>query len=521
LVVDTGRPLGRGTYGTVRRADWLGTAVAIKQAPVGDESAIKAMLRELRALQALLHPFIVQLLGFVDAVQAGELWAVLEYATHGSLEKVLALDEARARDAALCASPSLPGVTRCWLRAAAQIVTALAFLHARGVVHGDLKPANALVFDSGVIKISDFGLALLTRSMHSASRAGSGRSPPPGARGTAAYAAPDAAEGDQPTPADDVFSLGIMLCEMLSGEVPYARFGSELKIMFAISKGERPALPVRAPEPWRALISSCWSAAPSERPTTADVRARLSGWLSDEQGHVPEEVRTATVTPMPPSPVRAPVVGTPVLPPAEASTCEGLVLEAKGLVASAMAAKDAAAKAARDASNATAAAALQANELAARANGGRCMALLLGSKPARMQAANDAAAREASARAHGSRAADAAAMAVVALDRAVEAEKAARLLPSEAELSSMAWRPLGLHLSGTANLCTLVRANGALAAAHAELVVNVIATRTASEGEADVAIRAGGLLPQLSAMMRACAGSARLQEAALAALCNL
>jgi hypothetical protein len=172
LVLATGRPLGKGAHGVVRRARLDGALdVAVKAATVDDERAARLMLRELRTLQALRHPHVVLLLGVVDAADDGELWAVLELAPHGSLERVLRLESQAARDEALGApagARSLPGATASWLRAGVQLAAALAFLHGRGVGHGDVKPANVLVFLGGALKLADFGLAAVARTMRTA-----------------------------------------------------------------------------------------------------------------------------------------------------------------------------------------------------------------------------------------------------------------------------------------------------------------------------------------------------------------
>src|SRR4029077_14098462 len=93
-----------------------------------------------------------------------------------------------------------------------QIASAMAAAHARGIVHGDLKPGNIMVTDAEVAKIMDFGLA--RRYSQSSPQDGVR---PSGISGTPAYMSPEQARGEPPSPASDVFALGLILYEMITG----------------------------------------------------------------------------------------------------------------------------------------------------------------------------------------------------------------------------------------------------------------------------------------------------------------
>ena len=94
-----------------------------------------------------------------------------------------------------------------------QIASAMAAAHAQGVVHGDLKPGNIMVTEAEVAEIMDFGLA----RRHAEPRSHEGGRPA-GISGTPAYMSPEQARGEPPSPASDVFALGLILYEMVSGQ---------------------------------------------------------------------------------------------------------------------------------------------------------------------------------------------------------------------------------------------------------------------------------------------------------------
>jgi serine/threonine protein kinase len=283
LVIDTsGWPLGRGAFGVVRRADYLGTPCAVKQVPVGDERAARSMLKELYALQALRHPNIVLLIGTVQVEEAGLLLPVLELAAHGSLHRVLALDTQAERDLAFGASNSLPGATTTFLRIATELAGALSFLHGKRISHGDFKSQNVLVFEGGTTKISDFGVAALSQTLRGSGLTGGGDDG--GSMGTAAYMAPEVFRGSGPSSLSDVYSFGAVLAHMLFGRPPFEDLPSGFAIAITVERGERPKLPNILPEPVRAIVESCWHADAAERPSARVLQRKLVVLLREAQG---------------------------------------------------------------------------------------------------------------------------------------------------------------------------------------------------------------------------------------------
>ncbi|MFO1319700.1 MAG: protein kinase [Burkholderiales bacterium] len=195
---DVLRALGRGTQGTV----WLAhdpdlkRDVAIKTIEVDgatDPAAVKDLLDEAIMMSRLVHPNIVTLF---DAGRDGdEPYLVFEYVPGDTLSSVIKTGGAMEPHKA------------CNL--AIQMLKGVEFAHQKGVVHRDLKPGNVMVTEDGIPRIMDFGIAALI----------SGEDPgDEGFHGTPAYTAPEYVNERQYSPKSDVFSVGVVLHEMLTGE---------------------------------------------------------------------------------------------------------------------------------------------------------------------------------------------------------------------------------------------------------------------------------------------------------------
>jgi serine/threonine protein kinase/tetratricopeptide (TPR) repeat protein len=205
------RVLGSGGMGVVYLAvdTRLGRRVAVKTMRGGSGGAadgIDHLFNEARAAAALVHPNVAGLYdcGLTDGIP----WFVMEYVAGVSLRSVLrpgGLPEAEV------------------VRHAAQIAAALEYAHARGLIHGDIKPENLLLTDDGIVKVIDFGLA---RDAHVRPQESDG-SPPLG--GTLRYMAPELLAGETPTPAADIYSVGVLLHEMATGERGGAGFDGALQ----------------------------------------------------------------------------------------------------------------------------------------------------------------------------------------------------------------------------------------------------------------------------------------------------
>jgi eukaryotic-like serine/threonine-protein kinase len=190
-------PLGRGAMSAVWLAEdeELGRRVAVKTlAPAADRARFE---REARAVAALSHPNICALYDYGEA--EGKPFMVLEHLPGGSLADLLEQGRPLADDETA--------------RIAAGVAEGLAHAHERGLVHRDLKPANILFDAERRPKIADFGIAQVQ---------GSGTLTESGTvLGTALYISPEQASGRPATPASDLYSLGVILFQLLTGRLPF------------------------------------------------------------------------------------------------------------------------------------------------------------------------------------------------------------------------------------------------------------------------------------------------------------
>jgi serine/threonine protein kinase len=266
--------LGAGGMGQVfcARDTRLGRIVAIKVLPhdkVADPERKRRFLQEARAVSALNHPNIVTLHDI--ASDNGIDYLVMEYVEGKSLDKLIP-------------SKGLPLPEA--LDYAVQIASALAAAHAAGIVHRDIKPGNAVVTAEGQVKVLDFGLAKLmerpapgpegeTQTQKSElTEAGT-------VMGTVAYMSPEQASARPLDHRTDIFSLGVVLYEMIAGKRPF-RGATHVETMHAILHDPSPVLRGQ-PAELQEVFDKALAKEPKERYQHAgdfalDLRRLKSGW---------------------------------------------------------------------------------------------------------------------------------------------------------------------------------------------------------------------------------------------------
>ncbi|MFW0774104.1 protein kinase domain-containing protein [Paenarthrobacter nitroguajacolicus] len=255
-----GALLGRGAMSAVYQATdlLLGRAVAIKifLPGSGDESFRARQETEMRLLAAFDHP------GLVAAFDAG-------VDTRNDEERAyLVMELAAGRDlrAILTEGPlTVPETARIGIRLAG----ALAQVHEHGVIHRDIKPANILVSDDDglgqSVKLADFGVALV---MNDNRLTATGFTV-----GTAQYLSPEQAQGLGLTPASDIYSLGLVLLECLTGRAEYP--GTPIETASA-RLHRAPQVPLELPGPLRELLEAMTDMDPEKRPTAQYVEEALA-----------------------------------------------------------------------------------------------------------------------------------------------------------------------------------------------------------------------------------------------------
>jgi len=247
--------------GEVYRAhdERLGRDVAVKllsRDAASNPQAIERFRREARAASAISHPNIITVF---DVGEADGSWYI-------------AMELVQGRT--LAANRGAPWPLARATDVLAQCATALSVAHEAGIVHRDIKPENVMVRDDGYVKLLDFGLARLAP----AERIETSRLTDPGTVvGTMAYLSPEQASGEAVGPASDVFSLGIVAFEIMTGRHPFES-PTQVATLSAILTREAPALSaVRgdAPLALQGLIGAMLEKSAPRRPSAADVAARL------------------------------------------------------------------------------------------------------------------------------------------------------------------------------------------------------------------------------------------------------
>lgn len=266
-----GELVGEGTFGKVYRGMLWGQDVAIKTIKSAQltfsATERRDFWKEVKVMRRLRHPNIVELLGV--SVQGDQMCIITEFMDGGTLK--VARRKLKTGGALLCMSPdshhdgsphkdSDNSPIKYFMNWFLDIANGLSWLHHKGIIHRDLKPANLLVDESGRCKLADFGLAHIKHD----------ENPNQGVYelcGTPCYMAPEVIRKDKYNNKCDVFSLAVVICELLTGHYPYESGQlSRQTFQSAIVAGLRPKIPEWVPEILKDLIRSCWSDNPNDRP---------------------------------------------------------------------------------------------------------------------------------------------------------------------------------------------------------------------------------------------------------------
>jgi serine/threonine protein kinase len=251
--------IGSGSMGVVWRArdERLERVVAIKQllpqpglSEEQKQDARRRALREARIAARLHHPNAIVV--FDVAEHEGDPCLVMEYLAAKSMAATLA-------DRGSMAAADVAAV-------GSQIASALAAAHASGIVHRDVKPANILITDEGIAKITDFGIARASGDV-TVTQTGM-------FAGTPAYLAPEVARGQDPTSASDVFSFGATLYDAVEGGPPFPERQNQLALLRLVAEGK--VQPPRQAGVLTALLMQLLRSEADERPTMSQASRMLA-----------------------------------------------------------------------------------------------------------------------------------------------------------------------------------------------------------------------------------------------------
>ena len=268
----------------------LDRAVAVKVLPaeLADKpELVSRFRREISMLSALNHPHIVSILDGGFGEELGLYYYVMEYVEGVTLREII-------EDRTLSASEALALVP--------PICDALTYAHSQGVIHRDIKPANLLLDRNGHVKIADFGLSRLLEEADGRERITQTHQ----LMGTLEYMAPEQREGAKKVDhRADIYSLGVVIYEMLTGELPIGRFDppsrkvqvdvrlDEVVLRVLAKDPERryqqasdvavdvkrlSAVDHEPPPPPASYPSPDWAPHPSESQEESIVNSRMSGW---------------------------------------------------------------------------------------------------------------------------------------------------------------------------------------------------------------------------------------------------
>ncbi|KAH0947764.1 hypothetical protein HN011_002296 [Eciton burchellii] len=235
--------LGAGAQGAVFSGKLNKEIVAVKKVKEPKET-------DIRHLRKLNHPNIVQFKGVCTQDQC--YCIIMEYCPFGPLYDLLRAGE-----------PVPPARLVSWSK---QLAAGMAYLHAHKIIHRDLKSPNVLIGQGEIVKISDFGTSRQWNEISTKMTF----------VGTVAWMAPEVIRNEPCSEKVDIWSYGVVLWELLSGEIPYKDVDSSAVMWGVGSNSLRLPIPANCPEGYGLLIKQCWAAKPRNRPSFKLIEMHLA-----------------------------------------------------------------------------------------------------------------------------------------------------------------------------------------------------------------------------------------------------
>uniref|UniRef100_A0A803LK60 non-specific serine/threonine protein kinase n=1 Tax=Chenopodium quinoa TaxID=63459 RepID=A0A803LK60_CHEQI len=253
--------VGAGSFGTVHRAEWHGSDVAVKVLTVQDfqDDQLKEFLREVAIMKRVRHPNVVLFMGAVT--KRPHLSIVTEYLPRGSLYRLLhrpasgeVLDQRRR------------------LRMALDVAKGINYLHCLSppVVHWDLKSPNLLVDKNWTVKVCDFGLSRFKAHTFISSKS---------VAGTPEWMAPEFLRGEPSNEKSDVYSFGVILWELVTMQQPWNGLSPAQVVGAVAFQNRRLTIPANTSPLLASLMEACWADDPSQRPSFKKIVETLKKLL--------------------------------------------------------------------------------------------------------------------------------------------------------------------------------------------------------------------------------------------------
>ncbi|CAN0213505.1 unnamed protein product [Ascophyllum nodosum] len=280
--------LGKGGFGEVYLADYSGVNAAAKVIQIDNDQALesdlyefdstadgedrvrqleleanqrKMFFRELQAMTRLKSPHTVQVFGAITS-RKDRLVLVMELMPGGDLRTLLRH-----------AGERLPEVRERQIMN--YICSGMAFLHNKGVIHGDLKSANVLFDSAGMAKIADFGTARWTQHVASTCLATAfSATKSNNAHMSIAWAAPEVLDDERASFKSDVYSFGVVAWEIVTRQTPWGNLNART-IIRRVLTGERPEIPRETAAELAEVIGLCWREDPKARPKFTEILDRI------------------------------------------------------------------------------------------------------------------------------------------------------------------------------------------------------------------------------------------------------
>ncbi|XP_033125782.1 mitogen-activated protein kinase kinase kinase 20-like [Anneissia japonica] len=239
---------GSGSFSSVYKATWTERNIT-----VAAKKVLSLSQKELDILKTIKNPCIINILGVIS--QSPDFYIIMEYANGGNLFNYLRKLK----------GSKLPDDT--FYQWSEHATEAVRYLGSINIAHRDIKSPNYLITSARDLKLCDFGTAKVSNEGTSVTSHEKGSSP---------WMAPEMIRDKLASKKSDVYSLGIVIWELLTGEIPYGQADNQYQIMYLVAeKGERPLIPEDCPQLLRRLILSCWLEDRDSRPTPQLILERI------------------------------------------------------------------------------------------------------------------------------------------------------------------------------------------------------------------------------------------------------